>query len=206
MNYFTGLWSHLYFLKWLICLIVLEYLFLTLTSCIVLFYVWLYKLKRKKKKNVESVYASDLSDFTSYNTEPRGICLISSWFSKAAFSSEESLAWALPGGQGPTQHYWIINKQKCVFSWADPWCFFSSHFPGQTNGQLEPCILCNGLYICRVSYFNHCHGSRNWCFKIKLKLESGYRVCMRKHIWIWGEKVLRGCIWMAKQLVLQSRL
>lgn len=92
------------------------------------------------------------------------------------------------------------------FSQADPCCFFSSHFLGQTNGQLEPCIVCNGLYICRVSYFNHCHGSRNWCFKIKLKLESGYRVCMRKHIWIWGEKVLRSCIWPAMWLVLQSRL
>lgn len=56
--------------------------------------------------------------------------------------------------------------------------------------QPGPCICCNGLYICRVSYFNHRGSSRNWWFKMKSKLESGYRVCMRKHIWVPVEKVL----------------
>lgn len=80
--------------------------------------------------------------------------------------------------------------------------FLLLSLPWADRQQLEPCILCNGLYICRVSYFNHQHGSRNWCFRMKLKLESGYRVCMRKHIWIPVEKVLGSCIWNTSGQVL----
>lgn len=39
--------------------------------------------------------------------------------------------------------------------------------PASTAGppQLWPCVCCNGLYICRVSYFNHSRDRGNWGFK-----------------------------------------
>lgn len=70
----------------------------------------------------------------------------------------------------------------CVPAVLDPRCFFSSHFPGQARGSwglvlaVMACIYA-GFHISITGA-----AARNWRFKMKLKLESGYRVCMRKHI------------------------
>lgn len=126
------------------------------------------------------------------------------WFppksSELPFSNEASLVGAATVGHEDIQHYWIINKTEMCSC-----CFFPSHLRSTADRQqLWPCICCNGPYICRVSYFNHRRRSRNRWFKMKLKLESGYRVCMRKHIWIPPEEVVCRCIWNSPWQVLMS--
>lgn len=79
-------------------------------------------------------------------------------------------------------------------------------FPGQAHGSwglvsaVMACIYA-GFHISITATAAEIGG-----FKMKLKLESGYRVCMRKHIWIPVEKVLGGgsCIRSADWQVLRS--